>query len=173
MPILQWLRAASSAPDARGDTETVRRIVSELEKLEPTRARFLAAFAFVLSRVANADLQISDVETAKMVALVQQAGGLPEAEAVLVVEIAKSQNRLFGGTENYLVTREFRDISSEGERRQLLDSLFAVSAADGAISAEEEAQIAQIAGELGFSRVEYVKTRLAYSEHRTVFRRND
>ena len=171
MSILQWFRSAR-APSAHGDTETVRRIVSELEKLDPQRARFLAAFAYVLSRVANADQNISEVETAKMVGLVGAAGQLSEAEAVLVVEIAKNQNRLFGGTENFLVTREFREIASEQERRQLLDSLFAVSAADEAISAEEEAQIAQIAGELGFSHAEYVRARLGYSGKRTVLRPN-
>ena len=95
----------------------------------------------MLGRVANADLDISDVETARMVDLVQRVGKLPEEQAVLVVAIAKSQNRLFGGTENFLVTREFRAVATDGERRELLDCLFAVAAADDAISAEEESQI--------------------------------
>ena len=135
--------------DRPGDTETVRRIVGELDHLDPVRARYLAAFAYVLSRVASADLHISDVETARMVELLVRFGQLPEAQAVLVVEIAKSQNRLFGGTENFLVTREFRDIASDAERETLLDCLFAVSAADDAVSGEEETQIWQIARSSG------------------------
>ena len=95
-----------------------------------------------------------------------------EEQAILVVEIAKGQNRLFGGTENYLVTREFREIASDRERRDLLDCLFAVSAADDEVSAEEEAQIWQIASELGFSHEEYIDVRLAYSDKRSVLRRN-
>jgi uncharacterized tellurite resistance protein B-like protein len=171
MSILEWIRRSrAAAPPEQGDTETVRRIVRELEKLDPDRARFLAAFAYVLSRVAAADLHVSDVETSKMIALVRSRGHLPEAQAVLVVEIAKSQSRLFGGTENFLVTREFREIASDGERRDLLDCLFAVSAANDAISGEEEAQIWQIASELGFSHPEYVQARLAYSDKRTVLR---
>ena len=162
----------SPAAAGHGDTDTVRRIVSELDKLDPNRARYLAAFAYVLSRVANADQHISDVETAMMVDLVRRAGHLPEEQAMLVVEIAKGQNRLFGGTENYLVTREFRAIASDQERHDLLDCLFAVSAADDEVSAEEEAQIWQIASELGFSHEEYVDVRLAYSDKRTVLRRN-
>ena len=145
----------------------------ELDKLNPQRARYLAAFAYVLSRVAGADLHISETETAKMVDLIQRLGDLPEAQATLVVEIAKSQHRLFGGTENFLVTREFREIASDQERHGLLDCLLAVSAADEAVSAEEEAQIWQIASELGFSHAEYIKARLAYSDKRTVFRRGD
>jgi uncharacterized tellurite resistance protein B-like protein len=175
MSILEWfqaVRSSAAAPGAQGDTDTVRRIVGELDQLDPDRARFLAAFAYVLSRVASADLHISEVETAKMVDLLQRVGHLPEAQAILVVQIAKSQNRLFGGTENFLVTREFRDIASDVQRQELLDCLFAVSAADNAISGEEEEQIRQIASELGFSHPEYIQARLAYSDKRTVFRKS-
>jgi uncharacterized tellurite resistance protein B-like protein len=173
MSILEWFRSLA-APDAptHGDTETVRRIVAQLDAIEPQRARYLAAFAYVLGRVANADLDISDAETARMVDLVQRVGKLPEEQAILAVAIAKSQNTLFGGTENFLVTREFRSVASEAERRDLLDCLFAVAAADDTISAEEEAQIRQIASELGVQHDEYVKVRLAYSDKRTVFSRD-
>jgi uncharacterized tellurite resistance protein B-like protein len=148
----------------------VRRIVGELDKLEPDRARYLAAFAYVLSRVAAADLDISEVETARMIELVQRLGHLPEAQAVVVVEIARSQNRLFGGTENFLVTREFRTIATDAQRAELLECLFAVAAADDAISADEEAQIWQIASELGFEHADYLRVRLTYSDQRTVLR---
>ncbi len=172
MSILEWFRAVrSTASSDRGDTDTVRRIVAELETLDPQRARFLAAFAYVLSRVAGADLHISELETAKMLDLIKRVGQLPEAQAILVVEIAKTQNRLFGGTEDFLVTREFARIASDRERRDLLDCLFAVSAADARISAEEEAQISQIAKELGFSHDEFVRIRLEHSGKRTVVQR--
>jgi uncharacterized tellurite resistance protein B-like protein len=141
MSIRDWFRAAPSAAASQGDTDTVRRIVAELETLDPGRARFLAAFAYVLSRVAGADLHISELETAKMIELIARAGQLSQAQAILVVEIAKAQNRLFRGTEDFLVTREFGRIASDRERRDLLDCLFAVSAADDRISADEEAQI--------------------------------
>jgi uncharacterized tellurite resistance protein B-like protein len=171
MSLLDLLRFRAAQPSAAGDTDTVRRIVGELDKLDAARARYLAAFAYVLSRVAGADLDISDVETAEMVRLVEGVGHLPEAQAIVVVEIAKSQNRLFGGTENFLVTREFREIATDEQRRELLECLFAVAAADQAITGDEEAQIWQIAAELGFRHEEYVQVRLKYSDKRTVFRR--
>jgi uncharacterized tellurite resistance protein B-like protein len=179
MGISDWLRAlgsttsaVSTAPTADGDSDTVRRIVGELDQLEPGRARYLAAFAYILSRVAGADRIISNLETGKMVDLIQQVGHLPEAQALVVVEIAKHQNLLFAGTEDFLVTREFRAIASDEQRHLLLDSLFAVSGADHAITPDEDAQIWQIAGELGFSHAEFVETRLKYSDKRTVLRRN-
>jgi uncharacterized tellurite resistance protein B-like protein len=166
--VIDWLRGLKGRTPAQGDTDTVRRIVAELDKLNPDQARYLAAFAYVLSRVAGADYQISEIETAKMVELVHRLGRLTEAQSVLAVEIAKSQQRLFGGTENFLVTREFREIASDQQRLDLLRCLFAVAAADAAISAEEEAQLWQIATELGYSREEFSKVRSIYTAMRTV-----
>lgn len=151
-------------------TETVRKIVAELEALEPELARYIAAFAYIMGRVAHADRQFSIEETQAMEEIVGKLAHLPEAQAVLVVEIAKSQNRLFGGTENFLVTREFAEISTPDQRQELLDCLFAVSAADDSISSVEEAQIRQIASELGFSHREYVEARSVYSQHREVLK---
>jgi hypothetical protein len=152
MSVFDWLRQRStpSAATAQGDSNTVRRIVSELDKLEPDRARYLAAFAYVLSRAAWADLHVTEEETAKM--------------------IAKNQNRLFGGTENFLVTREFRELASDAQRRDLLGCLFAVSAADEAITLDEESQIRQMASELGLSHADYIDVRSHYSDKRTVLR---
>lgn len=176
MSILKFLGLAGStgAPrhgDGDGDTATVRRIVQKLESMDPARARFVAAFAFILARVANADLDISDDETRAMEEIVKDFGGLDEEQAVLVVQIAKSQNRLFGGTENFLVTREFRNIATHDQYVELLHCLFAVAAADDSISTGEEEGIRQIANELGLDHREYVEVRAAYSDKREVIRR--
>jgi uncharacterized tellurite resistance protein B-like protein len=172
MSILNWFTAVSrTASIGAGDSDTVARIVRELDRLDPDRARYLASFAYVLSRVAGADLHFSEAETAHMIDVIKRLGHLPDAQAMLVVQIAKSQNQLFGGTENFLVTRQFKEMATDEQRRELLDCLFGVSAADDAISGEEEAQIWQIASELGFSHPEYIQARMAYSDKRTVLRR--
>jgi uncharacterized tellurite resistance protein B-like protein len=169
MSIMDWVFGDSTGASAdTGDTDTVRRIVAELDRLEPERARFLAAFAYVLSRVARADLHVSDLETRRIVEILRTHGHLPEPQALLITEIAKTQNKLFGGTEDFLVTRELRQIVTEEQRRDLLDCLFAVSAADDQVSGEEELQIGQIARELGFSHAEFVAARMAYASKRTV-----
>jgi len=164
--LLDHLRGAR-APSDLGDTETVVRIVKELDKLEPERARYLAAFAYVLSRVAGADRHVSDDETAAMVSVVERIGKLPRAQSMLVVEIAKTQNRLFAGTEDFLVTREFSAIASDAQRREMLDCLFAIAQADRMVSAEEDVEMRQIANQLGFSHAEYIAARLAHGVTRT------
>jgi uncharacterized tellurite resistance protein B-like protein len=171
MSLLRFLGIRPPEREARGETETVRRIAARLESLPPERARHLAAFAYVLARVAHADLEIDASESAEMEHLVRELGGLEPAEAALVVEIAKSQARLLGGTENYVVTREFRRIATAGERARLLECAFAVAGADGTISAVESSECLRIAEELGFTREEALAVRSAFRDKLALLRR--
>lgn len=156
---------AGAADRDADDTRTMRRIAAELEALPAARARYLAAFACILGRVAHADSSVSAEETAKMREIVQVLGHLPAAQAVLVVEIAKNQVRLFGGTENFLVSRRFKELSTAAQRIELLDCVFAVSAADESITVAEEGQARQISRELGLTHEEFVAARAGYVEH--------
>ena len=139
---------APPLPQSAAETATVRRIVARLEALPPEEARYLASFAYVMSRAANADFDISAEETALMEQFAVQSGGLDEAQAVLVVEMAKLQARAQGGTEDFVVTREFRSISTPEQRRAVVRCCFAVAAADGSIGAEEASVVNEIAREL-------------------------
>ena len=134
------------------ETATARRIVARLEALPPGEARYLACFAYVMSRAAAADFHISDEETLLMEQFAVQFGGLDESQAVLVVEMAKLQARVHGATEDFVVTREFRDISTMEQRVALLRCCFAIGAEDGTITAEEAATVNEIARELDVER---------------------
>jgi uncharacterized tellurite resistance protein B-like protein len=157
------LGGPGAGPEARG-SQTVQRIAAQLDRLPPETARFLAAFAYVLSRVAHADLDIDDAETAEMERRVAEVGGLEPEHAGLAVEIAKAQTHLHGSTQNYVVTREFREISSVEERRQLIACLFAVAAADGTVSSAENDEIKAIGDELGLARGDVAAVRSLYRD---------
>ena len=174
MSILKFL-GFQPVPDAgasSAETETVRRIVDQLDHLEPDRARFLAAFAYILSRVARADMHVSPEETRSMEQIVMQHGELAEELALIVVQMAKSQNLLFGGTENFLVTREMSRIATREQKLALLDCLFAVSAADESISATESNVIRQIATELQLEHADFIGVRTRFREHLAVLKKD-
>jgi len=152
------------------DTETVRRIIREVDRLDPSEGRYLAAFAFVLARVANSDMEISTEEGQRMEEIVREIGGLNEAQAVLVVQIAKSQQLLKGGTENYLVTREFNKISDREQKERLVHCLFEVSGADESISLVEENEVRRIAEELQFDAREFSVIRSQYNAKRSILK---
>src|SRR5215208_780369 len=147
--------AADGASDAKldaRDTETVRRIAGQLDAMPVARARFLASFAYILTRAAAADLTITAQESSVIEGLVAEHGGLPEPQAVLVAQIARNQSLLYGGTEDYLVTRQFRELSTEADRLALLRCCYIVGAADDTITSAESGLLQQIAKELDLDR---------------------
>jgi len=173
MSILKFLGLnvdQSGRTSPTSETETVRKIVQKLDQLPEQQARYIAAFAFLLSRAARADLHIDDDETAVMERIVMQQGALPEELAVVVVQMANTQNQLFGGTENYLVTREFEQIATREQKLALLDCLFAVTAADENITSEEDNVVKQIASELKLSHDDWIAARSRFREYLAVLK---
>lgn len=159
-------------PGDSRETETIRAIVARLEALPADQAAVVGGFAYVLGRIAYADLHISAGETAEIESILRDWSGLDEALAVLVVEIAQRQATLEGATENFLVTRRFREISTPAQREQILHCMFAVATAAGdTISAEENAAIRQVADELGFTLAELNVVRRHYADRLSALQR--
>ena len=160
------LRSWLGVPDAAaGEPEALRDVLDALDRLEPERARYLAAFAYLLGRIAHADQHVSAEETRAMEDHVAQEGGIPREQAMLVVGLAKTSNLLFGGTANFLVAREFEKTATHEQKLALLRCLFAVSASEGRISVAEENEIQRVARELKVEHADVVKLRLAFRDH--------
>lgn len=143
----------------------LRDTLEALDHLEPERARYLAAFAYLLGRLARADQQVSPEETATMEALVQKHGQLSPEQAMVVVQLAKTSNLLFGGTADFLVAREFSQHATYEQKMALMQCLFALAATDEAISVTEEGEIHRIATELRIDRPDLVALRVAHQRH--------
>jgi uncharacterized tellurite resistance protein B-like protein len=170
MSIRRFLGLPEEKSSSQAETATVRKIVASLDSLPPERARFIAAFAYILSRVARADLLISDVETGAMERIVSEVGGLPIEQAILIVQMAKTQNLLFGATENYLVTREFNSLATRDDKLGLLRCLFAVAAADNSISEAENHAVRQIARELLLEHEDFIRVRSGFRDKLAVLK---
>ena len=169
MSLRKFLGLERQQEKGRGETfassaEAMRDVVDRLEGLDPERARYVARFAYILGRVADADLDVSDAETRAMEREVKSLGALDEAEAVLVVEIAKAQHRLFGSTDSYSITRDHARASTPEQKRELLHCLFAVSAADDEISSVEESEIRLIVKELDLTHEDFIEARASYRD---------
>jgi uncharacterized tellurite resistance protein B-like protein len=130
----------------------VRSTVSELGALDADTARSLDSLAFILMRVAEADRQITPDEVDRMEELLVQQLRLTPAQSVLAVEIARHRARLSDCGSAYGESRRLRQSLDPDCRQRILDCLLAVAAADGRTSGAEQAEILQIAAELGFGR---------------------
>ncbi len=148
----------------------VHDIVERLRDHPPERARWIAAFALVLARGARADLEISGDELRVIADVIGRQADLPAAQADLVAELAARGNQLLGASEEYLATREFRNLAADGDAERLLDCLFAVAAADDSITLVEEEELRQIANELGIEHRQFTTIRSRYRDQREVLR---
>ncbi len=149
---------------AAGETASVRRIAARLGSLPPARARFVAAFAYLLGRAAHADLAVNDAEAAEIRRLVAEVGGLDGTTAALVADLARSQAGDFGATEDYLVTREFKAIATMDERERLLRCCFVVMAADDEVDATESWLANRLAEELDIERPDLNRIRAEFHD---------
>jgi len=151
-------------------TASAQKIIGALEQLDPQQARYIACFAYLLGRVARADLQISEQETARMKQIVRQLAVLSGEQASLVVQLARQQAELYGSTENFLVAREFNELATREQKFQLLECLFAVAAADEQVDSAESDEIRRIANELCLSHKEFIAIRSRFRDYLSVLK---
>lgn len=156
----EWFGLTPEREASGGDT--IRRIADELDRLEPAHARYLASFAFILARVAHADSEVSDHEVDRMEGLVAVKGGVTGDQASLVVQMARTQQKLLGGTDDFLVTRELEKSASYEQKLALIDCLYAVAAADDRILTVEGNEIARIGRELKVDQADLSRLRAQY-----------
>jgi uncharacterized tellurite resistance protein B-like protein len=165
----RWLGLSEEvAEPAFGGLEEVERALIDLD---PSRARYIACFAYILGRVARADHRITPEESAEMERLVAERTGLPASQIALVVKIASAHGLRHGGTEDFLVTREFVRIADREQRIAVLECLFELTASDRSIVTLEDNEVRRIASELKLEHTDFIRARAAYLQHLKVLGR--
>lgn len=155
------------ADDGPVGTETVGAIAQGIEGLDEDRARFVAAFAYLLSRVAFADHDVSESERDTMERQLAEWGGVRGSQAADAIHLAMHATGRHGATEDYQVAREFSALASEDEKLRLLRCLFALSAHQG-ISTSEDNEISRIAGALRLEQRQVAQVRAEFREQLNV-----
>jgi len=152
-----------TAESLEGETSSVRMIGAALSGLPPPRARYVAAFAYRLGRAAYANMEVSEAER-REIAHIGEVAGLDAETAKLVMDMSTTLSTEFGATEDFLVTREFKAISTMEERHRLLRACFLVMAADDEIDANEAWLVNRVAEELDVERTDLNQIRAEFHE---------
>jgi uncharacterized tellurite resistance protein B-like protein len=163
-----WLGIASDTPDT---AHSLGAIEATLAGLGTDRARHLACFAYILTRPARADHEVTDSEAARMREIVMREAGTSEPEAAAIVRVARDVARTSGGTEDFLITREFERGATREEKLHLLDCLFEIGAADASILTIEDNEIRRVASELKLDHPDFINVRRRHLEHLEVLKR--
>ena len=167
--LLKWIGAEAGTVEPG----VLDRTAVALDRLEPDRARYVAAFAYLLARVAGVDSHITPDEMDLMHRLVQREADLSDEEATAIVDLALGDANRFAGTHNLEVTAEFLALSSPAQRLGLLRCLFAVSAADDSVATAEDNEIRRISRELKIEHADFIHARSEVREHLAVLRRRE
>ena len=163
MSLLKWFGLAESEDAPRVDS--LVEIERVLTGLSASEARYVACFAYILHRIARADHDISEDESVLIERLVAARGGLPAEQASVVARIARVEGLRHGGTEDFIVTREFERLASREQKLALLECLFAVSATDQSIRTVEDNEIRRVAIEIKLDHTDYIAVRTAHAQH--------
>ena len=170
MSLLKWLGLTGGGETS--DDNKLAAIEGALAALGPERARFLACFAYILTRAARADHQITDGEARVMERIIAGHAEIDEAQAQLIVQIARAAGHS-RGTDDFLITREFERTATREEKLAILDSLFEIAAADSSILTVEDNEVRRVASELKLEHADYIEVRQKYLHNLEVLRRNE
>jgi uncharacterized tellurite resistance protein B-like protein len=94
-----------------------------------------------------------------------------EEQAAAIVAVAREAARQSGGTEDFIITREFERTASRDEKLHLLDCLFEIGAADASILTVEDNEIRRVASELKLEHADYITVRRRHLENLEVMRK--
>ena len=169
MSVWEWLGLAKAESADTGNR--LEKIETTLAGLGAERARHLACFAYILTRPARADHQVTDDEAAQMRQIIAEHTGVTAAQAEAIVEVARDAARHTGGTEDFIITREFERGATREEKLTLLDCLFEIGAADASILTIEDNEIRRVASELKLDHTDYINVRRNHLDHLEVLRK--
>lgn len=164
MGLLKFLGLDRRMAGRDDEPDSLVALGERLDALPPADARLASACAYLLARVAGADLRTEAVERETIRDRLVDFAGLEPEHAALVAEAAIEAAGRFGSTDDHLVARAFRDMADQAERLRLMRCLYAVAAADETISAIEDNEIFEIAAEIGLGRSDVVALRAEWKD---------
>jgi len=145
--------------------ESLEAIAARLEGLPADEARFAAAFAYLLARIAGSDLRIDEEERREMARHLTTFAGIDSERASLLSETAVQAARTYSASDDHLVARAFREMSDRSDRLRLVRCLYAVAAADQTISTREDNAIFDVATSIQVERDDVVAIRAEFRSH--------
>jgi uncharacterized tellurite resistance protein B-like protein len=171
--ILRKLGLDVDVDEARPGAEALDALEDALSHMPPAEARRVAAFAYLLSRVAHADHEVTDAEREAMVRLLVDQAHLAPEQAEVVIGLATSKIVHVRGTQDYLVSREVANRATVEEKQALIDGLYAVCAADGLISTVEDNDVRRVASEIDLEHQDVTRIRTRYRDSLGVLKGDD
>lgn len=170
--IRDWFQGAVQGPSTPPDepTRSLSDIQALLEGMAPSRARFLACYAYLMTCVVASDGHQDAEEVRVVEEILRDVGQMSLEQARLVGQMASEKQAVFGATDDFRVIQAFAALADLDDKLRLLECLFAVAAADKSVRLVEEEAIRQISLGLGVPHRQFIQVRLKVSQYREVLK---
>jgi uncharacterized tellurite resistance protein B-like protein len=165
LSLLRFLGLGGSSQGRESEPASLVEISAQLDALPAEEARFVAAFGYLLARIAGADLRTEDAERTAVAHHLETFAEIDADRAKLLAEAAIKAASTYSASDDHLVARAFRDMTEEPERIRLLRCLYAVAAADETISTLEDNEIFDVAMAMGVRRTAVIAIRLEFKKY--------
>lgn len=139
----------------------IRRRLDEdgiVPKLSDAEIRKLSLAGGMMALVAKTNPQVTADERTSMLATLQQNWRLNSDQAGFLVDVAMSQ--LPGDLDAFRLADGFAAVSDYDERGRLVDTLFAIAAADGAVNNDEIETIRGMANSMVLTHERFIEAKL-------------
>ena len=127
-------------------------------KLSDADIRKLSLAGGMMALVARTNPQLAEQEQTAMLATLQQTWHLNDEQAAFLVDVAVSQ--LPADLDGFRLANGFAAVSDYDERGQLVDSLFAIAAADGTVNNDEIETIRGLSNTLVLTHERFIEAKL-------------
>lgn len=127
-------------------------------KLSDAEIRKLSLAGGMMAVVARANPQVTEQEQAAMKVVLQQNWRLNDEQAAFLIEVGVSQQP--DDLDGFRLADGFAVVSDYDERGQLVDALFAIAAADGAVNNDETETIRGLANALVLTHERFIEAKL-------------
>ena len=165
MSLLRFLGLTGHEAGRDATPSSLIELEDELGSLPPDESRFVSAFAYLLARIAGADLRTHQVEQNEIARHIEGFAAISAEHAEILAKSAVRVAEDNGSTDDHLVARAFRDMTDAAERIRLMRCLYAVAAADDSISTQEDNEIFEVGRAIGVPREDIVALRSEFRQY--------
>jgi uncharacterized tellurite resistance protein B-like protein len=127
-------------------------------KLSDAEIRKLSLAGGMMAVVAHTNPQVTADEQAAIKATLQQNWRLNDEQAAFLIDVAVSQQP--ADLDSFRLADGFAAVSDYDERGQLVDALFAIAAADGAVNNDEVEAIRALANAMVLTHERFIEAKL-------------
>ena len=167
----RWLKSAGSAESASGSQELLGRVREHLPEADDETVRVIAALGGLLAAVAYADRDYSSDEEALVRQVLGRVEGMTAAGVDAICDALRRHVVEASTVGIPRFTRELHELGDPELKREVLDALVDLAAADGQITVSETNLLRQITTSLGLSQGDYNDSQARHRDRLTILKR--